>query len=298
MLTVNDQKTHPLIHPNDHSNEDSGRTRPSHANRRHAKKRLASLTPCESANKPGVARAKGPRPRVPTGSLSLDNTGLKGRSCRAMDKTSAPSSPVAADLTADLLIVGGGLAGACLALAAAKGGLTSILVDRVSFTDQLDTGFDGRSSAIARGSRQVLAGIDLWPLVEAEAAAIGEIRVSDGRPGATLAEAWASSLFLHYDSAALDGTPLGHIVENRVLRKATSARLQTRSEITLCAPATLAELSCETGKVSARLADGRRVSAALAVAADGRFSKLRQTAGITSQTWGLSPSRDCLHGGP
>ena len=83
-------------------------------------------------------------------------------------------------------------------------------------SDQQEAGFDGRSSAIARGSQQVLEGIGLWPRLAADAEAITDIRVSDGKVGATVAEAWASPLFLHYESSALDGVPLGYILENRV----------------------------------------------------------------------------------
>ena len=201
-------------------------------------------------------------------------------------------------LTADLLIVGGGMVGACMALAAAKGGLTSILVDRLPLDDQQDPGFDGRSSAIARGSQQVLEGIGLWPYLAADAEAITDIRVSDGRPGASVAEAWASPFFLHYESSALDGMPLGYILENRALRQGMAPLLQARPEVTLCAPARILDLDRQGASVAARLDDGRELRAALVVAADGRFSKLRADAEIAIQSWGLSPGGRCLQRRP
>ena len=72
--------------------------------------------------------------------------------------------------------------------------------------------FDGRTSAIAYGSRLVFDGIGLWPAIEREAEPIREIRVADDD----------SPLFLHYDHRDLGGgaAPLGYIVENRVLRRA------------------------------------------------------------------------------
>ena len=57
------------------------------------------------------------------------------------------------------------------------------------------TAFDGRTSAIAYGSRLVFDGIGLWPAIAAEAEPIREIRVADDD----------SPLFLHYDHRDLGG---------------------------------------------------------------------------------------------
>jgi 2-octaprenyl-6-methoxyphenol hydroxylase len=209
---------------------------------------------------------------------------IKPKSAQARQK--APSHGVGAhDMTADLLIVGGGMVGCTLAIAAARGGLSSILVDRLALSAQVQSGFDGRSSAIARGSQQVLAGIGLWPMVADDAEAIQEIRVSDGRPGASAGLAWASPLFLHYDSAVLDGAPLGYIVENRVLRQACAAKVSGLAEITYCAPESLAALERQGGAITARLEDGRSLRASLVVSAEGRFSSLREAAGIATRRW-------------
>lgn len=222
--------------------------------------------------------------------VCLDKGGMKAQIfCIMMDaethEARAGAKLDTSVLTADLLIVGGGMVGGCMAIAAAKGGLTSIVVDRVAPSGQQAVAFDGRSSAIARGSQQVLEGIGLWSHLAADAEPIMEIRVSDGKVGATLREAWASPLFLHYDSAALDGTPLGYILENRVLRCGLADAFERHSEITLCAPASLAELERHEGYVTARLEDGRQLRCRLAVAAEGRNSKLRSEAGIGVQRW-------------
>ena len=56
----------------------------------------------------------------------------------------------------------------------------------------------------------VLAALGLWERMAPHAAAIDDIRVSDGR----------SRLFLHYDHADVADHPLGYIVENRHTRRA------------------------------------------------------------------------------
>ena len=55
----------------------------------------------------------------------------------------------------ELLVVGGGLNGLVLAIACAGAGLATALVDREDPATMVAEAYDGRSSAIAYGSRQV-----------------------------------------------------------------------------------------------------------------------------------------------
>jgi 2-octaprenyl-6-methoxyphenol hydroxylase len=98
----------------------------------------------------------------------------------------------------DLLIVGGGLVGQTMAIAAAVAGLTVVLVDREPPAGQLAEPYDGRSSAIARGSQQALEGLGIWPLMADRTQPITDIRVSDGRAGPLGETGWAATLFLDY----------------------------------------------------------------------------------------------------
>lgn len=180
----------------------------------------------------------------------------------------------------DVVIAGGGLAGLSLAAALGQGGLAVAVVDQATPAASLAEPFDGRSSAIARGSQQVLAGLGIWPHAAAEAQPILDIRVSDGRPGAA-----PSPFFLHYGEAELGEGPMGYIVENRMLRRALHARLEALPGVTLLAPATVAAVEREAGGARALLADGRTLSAALVVAAEGKNSRLRQAAGIRVTRW-------------
>ena len=52
----------------------------------------------------------------------------------------------------DLLIIGGGLVGMTLALAAARKGFTAHVVDRADPAELTAEGFDGRASAISTAS--------------------------------------------------------------------------------------------------------------------------------------------------
>ncbi len=184
------------------------------------------------------------------------------------------------EIACEVLIVGGGMVGLTLGLTLAYAGVEVAVVDREDPATVQTAAFDGRSSAIARGSQQALAGAGLWAEMAAAAQPILQIRVSDGRIGLG-----ASSLFLHYDSREVDGGPLGCIVENREIRRALHAAAAHRPCFSLLAPQEVVEVVRDAERVEAQLADGRRVSARLAVAAEGRNSPLRAAAGIRTTAW-------------
>jgi 2-octaprenyl-6-methoxyphenol hydroxylase len=216
------------------------------------------------------------------GAMTGSNSAEGGKAPGAPERGAGTTSR---DLDAEVLIVGGGMVGLTLAAALAGAGLTVVVVDREAPTTAQGAAYDGRASAIARGSQQALAAIGLWGGMAAAAQPILDIRVSDGRPGGRGRPGFASPLFLHYDSEDVDGKPLGYIVENRVTRRACHARASDLDLLTLLAPAELADLSRDRDGVSARLIGGGRITARLAVAADGRASPLRAAAGIRVSTW-------------
>ena len=187
-------------------------------------------------------------------------------------------APMADD--AELVIAGAGLTGMLLGIACAGAGLEVTVVDPQDPAAMLELGFDGRSSAIAYGSRLVFDGIALWPDIASEAEPIREIRVADDD----------SPLFLHYDSRDLDPgskgeTPLGYIVENRVLRRALYERARALPNLQLLAPRRVAALEASATGAIAVLDGGNRLRARLVAAADGKESPLRRAAGIRAIEW-------------
>jgi 2-octaprenyl-6-methoxyphenol hydroxylase len=177
---------------------------------------------------------------------------------------------------AELLIAGGGLIGLLLGIGCAGAGLAVAIVDRQDPEAMLDAGFDGRSSAIAYGSRRVLDGLGLWPAIAAQAEPILEIRVADDE----------SPLFLHYDHRDLGtATPLGYVVDNRVLRRALIERARSLANLHFLAPLAVDGLETSSFAAVAALSDGRRVPARLVAAADGQGSPLRRGAGVATVEW-------------
>lgn len=179
------------------------------------------------------------------------------------------------DLAIDVLVAGGGMAGMTIGLALAGAGLPVAIVERQSATVLLDAAYDGRASAIAYGSAKVLDGVGVWDRLAAKAEPIRDVRIADS----DLVDG-PSPLFLHYDHREAGTDALGFIVENRDIRDALLAQAGESDCLHLLAPAEVAGAERSAGGATVTLGDGRRISARLVIAADGRNSPLRHDAGI------------------
>ncbi|WP_193366828.1 UbiH/UbiF/VisC/COQ6 family ubiquinone biosynthesis hydroxylase [Pelagibius marinus] len=198
------------------------------------------------------------------------------------------AAPKTGSRDAEVLVAGGGMVGLAFAVALAEAGLEVVVVDHMDPAQFREEAFDGRSSAIARGSQQALEVLGLWQDMLPAAAPILDIRISDGRLG-TLRRGGASALHLHFASedvaqdtpeAGAAPRPLGYIVENTAIRRAGLDRVRDLKTLDFRAPAQLAGVTRGSGGVEARLADGSVIKARLLVAADGRRSAQREAAGI------------------
>ena len=185
----------------------------------------------------------------------------------------------------DLAVVGAGLNGSLLALAAGTVGLRTALVDRVPLKSLTEAGFDGRTTAIAYTSQRLFAALGVWDDVAGESEPIREIRISDaGHDGR------ASPLHLHFDHReaapdADDPAPMGWIVENRFLRTALLQRLADCSQVELVAPDEVIETIRQADGAELTLKSGRRLRARLVASAEGRFGSMREDAGIGARSW-------------
>jgi len=185
----------------------------------------------------------------------------------------------------DLAVIGAGLNGSLLAVAAAGAGLTTALIDRAPLDSLTEAAFDGRTTAIAYTSQRLFKAVGVWDELESRAEPILDIRISDaGHDGR------ASSLFLHFDHREAAETedqaaPMGWIVENRFLRAALLRRLQTSTNVELVAPDEALDTSRGADKVDITLKSGSRLAARLVASAEGRFGTLREAAGIGARAW-------------
>lgn len=183
------------------------------------------------------------------------------------------------DYDADILIVGGGLNGSCLALALAQAGFSSVVLDALPTPKRKADAFDGRAYSLALASKNLLAAIDIWPEVVDNAQPILEVKASDGRAGEG-----AAPYFLHFDHAELEDGPMGYLLEDRFLRRALLAAIEAEPLITHRANVTVtAQDTSAAAQVT--LSDGTSLKARLLIGADGRQSGVAERAGIKRSGW-------------
>jgi len=180
---------------------------------------------------------------------------------------------------ADILIVGGGLNGPCLALSCALAGLSSVVIDALPVAEQTGEGFDGRSYALALASVRMLGALGLWDGLAGHAQPILQIKASDGRAGEG-----AAPFFLHFDSAELEEGPMGHMLEDRYLRRALLEAMAKSPKITHRPGATVVAQDTE-GAARVTLADGDVLTGRILIGADGRRSGTAARAGIRRTGW-------------
>ena len=178
----------------------------------------------------------------------------------------------------DIIIVGGGLNGPALALAAAREGLRVVIIDSLPVDRRKKRDFDGRSYALSLGSQRLLHAIGVWDAVNADAQPMLEIKVTDGRAGEG-----PSPWMMHFDHAEIEEGPMGFMVEDRHLRRAFLDAIDQDNRITHIA-GDMVVAQDNAGSVT--LASGKTLRGTLIVGCDGRKSGTATRAGITRTGWG------------
>ncbi len=184
-------------------------------------------------------------------------------------------------MDSDIIIVGGGLNGPALALAAAQAGFTVTIIDQLPVDKRKKVGFDGRSYALALASTRLLNGIGIWEVIADDAQPMLEIKVTDGRAGEG-----PSPWMMHFDHAEIEEGPMGYMVEDGHLRRAFLDAMKVDKRIIHLAGETVLDQAVDDGRVSVTLASGKVVSGALLVGSDGRQSGTAARAGIERTGWG------------
>ena len=173
----------------------------------------------------------------------------------------------------DAIIFGGGLVGLALAAALDGSGLSAIVVDPADPDVRTDARFDGRTSAVSSSSMRMLETIGVAAELAEPGCPIRTIAVADGlQPGG-----------LHFEPD--DGEALGWMHENRHLRAALRARAEAGKNAWLLWKSRVTDVERGDHGVVVALDDGRKLSAPLLIAADGRNSRTRETAGINVARW-------------
>ncbi len=172
----------------------------------------------------------------------------------------------------DLVIVGGGLAGNCLALALKDTGLRFAIVE-ANTREQLNASPAGdRALTLAAGTVMMLDALCIWQGISQTATAIKHIHISDrGHFGKTRLTAQKE----HVDA-------LGYVITARDIETHV-ANLVTEADIELISPARVMDLLSDDKEVGVSLKrddESLNLTAKLVVGADGGLSSVRQLLNI------------------
>lgn len=176
----------------------------------------------------------------------------------------------------DLLIVGGGLAGNCLALALKNSGLKIAIIEAQEREVLQSATIGDRALALAAGTVDALKTLNLWQGIEHAATHIAQIHISDkGHFGKTRLCAKKENV-----------DALGYVITARDLETHIADQIETANNVTLYCPTRLVGLMADENAIFVSLKQGEKslnFTAKVVVGADGGQSSVRQLLGIEQQ---------------
>lgn len=172
----------------------------------------------------------------------------------------------------DIVIAGGGLVGATMALAIAKAhpALSIAIVEAVAADADNQPSFDSRAIAVSKGSMSLLNQYGLWQGVKQHAEPIEKIHVSDrGHIGKCYINAEQFNL-----------PALGYVLEVRHLGASLPNELSAYGQVQWFCPNKIVQIDQHQDHVDVTLQNGDAISGKLLLVADGGQSTTRQLVNI------------------
>lgn len=170
-----------------------------------------------------------------------------------------------------IIIVGAGPAGLSLARTLAAAPVSITLIERQEEQALADPAPDGREIALTHRSVKTLKNLGAWARIPAdEIYAMKEARVLNG----------GSPLALSFDPSGDASARLGSLVSNHLIRRALYEAVREQDNVTWITGRAIVAASADAGGARVTLDNGETIDGDLLVAADSRFSFVRDQLGI------------------
>ena len=180
----------------------------------------------------------------------------------------------------DVIVIGAGINGQVMSLAAAHFGFSVALIDQNSFIENSLREFDGRAYAIAFSSVQMMKNLNLWKKIEDTALPISNIKVSHGT-----IERGPASAILQFNNADIEESPMAQMLEDRFLRLCLSQEIKKNALIDLIEHRKINEIRNLNKQKQLTLDNSSKLQASLIVASDGINSPTAKAFGIRKAGW-------------
>ena len=180
----------------------------------------------------------------------------------------------------DVLVSGGGIAGICAAISFANSGYSVLCVEpNEPIVNEADPKADFRSTAFLQPAKNTLEKAGLWKQLAPFATELQIMRLADA--------GGVDNIIRHvydFDASEISDQPFAWNLPNWLLRREMVNRLRQMPNVTFLS-------GQKTGRITTRLnhalvhVGDAQIQCKLIIAADGRHSHIRQTAGIGVKTW-------------
>ena len=180
----------------------------------------------------------------------------------------------------DIIVIGGGINGQVMSLAAAHAGFSVALIDQNKIVEDSLREFDGRAYAIAFSSVQMMKNLNFWKIIEETAQPILNIKVSHGT-----IERGPASATLQFNNADIEESPMAQMLEDRFLRQCLNIEIKKNALITLIEQRKVIDLIDFKQHKNLILDNNLELQASLIVASDGIDSPISKKIGIKKTGW-------------
>ena len=193
----------------------------------------------------------------------------------ALTQLKPPVSSPTSRYDCDLVIVGGGIAGATLACSLKDSGLRIIIIE----SQPLEVAAARKQAyAVSLLSSQIYEGIGVWEQILPQISTFKQIRLSDAD----------CDHIVKFELEDLGTNHLGFVAEHRAIIMVLQQLISESENINWLCPASVVEVSYEKTGVEVEVeAEGERqqLRTKLVVGADGARSQIRKDAGISTKGW-------------